>query len=357
MNGRLSGADRVLLRTPSWLGDFVMAEPVLRALCEWGGERVTIAGPPRFLELLDGRFAATRRMPISEREPENVASWRGFDVAILLNGSFRSAWTAFTAGIPARVGFARGGRGLLLTHAFVPAREHGGVPMHIGRAGRYPRYLPRPFGAACVELATWIGLTVRERSPRLLVSTRARDAANERLRRAGLAVGEPFVLVNAGARPDSAKGFPPDRLAAALDACAADTPLPFVLACAPDEEPNARETAALVRRARVVRLDEPAVGLPELVFLSSAARLVVTTDSGPRHLAQAFETPTVVLCGPTDPRHTAEHGANVRVLRVSVPCGPCHREQCALIGEPHHLCMKSIEPDAIAGAMLSAARG
>jgi heptosyltransferase-2 len=350
MSGRLSDLDRVLVRTPSWLGDFVMAEPVMRALCEWGGERVTLAGPPRFLELLDGRFAAARRKPISGREPEDARSWRGFDFAILLNGSFRSAWTAFTAGIPSRAGFARGGRSVLLTHAFGPARECGGVPAHVGRAGRYPRYLPRPFGQACVELATWLGLTVRERTPRLTVFSRARDAANQRLAQAGLAVGEPFVLVNAGARPDSAKGFPPDRFASALDACAASIALPFVLACGPGEEANARRAAALVRRARIVVLDEPAVGLPELVFLSSAARLAITTDSGPRHLAQAFETPTVVLCGPTDPRHTAEHPANVRVLRVSVPCGPCHRERCPLAGDQHHACMKSIEPVAIARA-------
>jgi heptosyltransferase-2 len=325
-----------------------MAEPVLRGLCEWGGERVTLAGPARLLELLDGRFSTSRRMPISAREPENAPEWRGFDFAILFNGSFRSAWTAFTARIPARAGFARGGRGILLTHAFEPARERGGVPPFLGRAGRFPRYLPRPFGAACVELASWIGLTVCDRSPRLLVSTRARDTANERLVRAGLSAGEPFVLVNAGARPESAKGFPPDRLAAALDACAADTALPFVIACAPGEEANARQAVQHAQRARVVLLDEPAIGLSELVFLSSSAALVITTDSGPRHLAQAFETPTIVLCGPTDPRHTAEHAANVRVLRVSVPCGPCHRERCPLARERNHVCMKSIEPEAIA---------
>lgn len=350
MSGRLADTDRVLLRTPSWLGDFVMAEPVLRALCERGGERVTMSGPARLLELLDGRFPETRRARISEREPEGASDWRGADFAILLNGSFRSAWTAFAAGIPARAGFARGGRSPLLTHAFVPARERGGVPASLGRAGRFPRHLPRPFGAACVELAGWLGLTVRERVPRLLVSDRAREAANERLLRAGLAAGEPFVLVNAGARPGSAKGFPPERLAAALDLCAKRGTLPFVIACAPGEEENARATAALARRARVILLDQPAVGLPELVFLSSAARLVLTTDSGPRHLAQAFDTPTLVLCGPTDPRHTAEHPANVRVLRVTVPCGPCHRERCPLTGERRHVCMKSIEPEAIAHA-------
>jgi heptosyltransferase-2 len=353
MNGRLSARDRVLVRMPSWLGDFVMAEPVVRALCEQGGERVTIAGPARLLELLDGRFPASRRLPITPREPEDESSWRGHDFAILLNGSFRSAWTALTAGIPSRAGFARGGRSLLLTHAFEPARERGGVPPFLGRAGRMPRYLPRPFGSACVELASWIGLTVRERTPRLLVSARARESANERLARAGLAAGESFVLVNAGSRPGSAKGLPPDRLAAAIDACAAELALPFVIACGPGEEENARATATLVRGARSVLLDEPAISLPELVFLSSAAGLVLTTDSGPRHLAHAFATPTVVLCGPTDPRHTAEHPANVRVLRETVPCGPCHRERCPLHGHRAHACMRAIEPIAIAVGAVS----
>lgn len=350
MKGRLIDSDRIIVRAPSWLGDFVMAEPIVRALCERGAERVAIAAPERLLGLIDARFPNAVRLPISTHAPERARTYEGRDCALLLNGSFQSAWSAWSAGVPLRAGFARGGRAPLLTHAIVPARERGGVPAGLGRAGPFPRALPRPFGAACVELAGAIGLTVRARVPRLLVSDRARDRTNERLMGAGLASGERFVLVNAGSRPGSAKGCPPESLSVTLDALARSVACPFVIACAPGEEESARATVALVRRARKIALVEPAVDLAELVFLSSAAALVLTTDNGARHVAQAFATPTLVLCGPTDPRHTAEHPANVRVVRVRVPCGPCHRERCPLQGESHHACMTRIDPAEIVRA-------
>jgi hypothetical protein len=99
---RLSPRDRVILRTPSWLGDFVMAEPVVRALhahhARAGTEsRLAIAGPGRLLALFDDRFARVQRVPLGRDGREDPAAWRGRDLALLLNGSWRSAWTAFAA--------------------------------------------------------------------------------------------------------------------------------------------------------------------------------------------------------------------------------------------------------------------
>lgn len=357
MSTRITARDRVLVRAPSWLGDFVMAEPVVRALYEHhheaGAERMlSIAGPARFLALLDGRFAGMQRLAISPASPERARDWRDHDAALLLNGSLRSAWSAFIAGIPLRAGFARGGRSPLLTQAFTPARELGATPIGLGRNGSFPRFLPRPFGAACFELAAWIGIRVRDRDPRLLVSERARDDTVRRLAAAGLANGEPFVLVNAGSRAGSAKGLPAEVLAPALDEIARSHDLPFVIACASGEEDSARVTAGSSSRARTILLDPPAVDLPALVFLSSVARLVLGADGGARHVAQALGAPCVAVCGPTDPRHTAEHHADVCVVRIVVPCGPCHREICPLAGEAHHACMKKIPAGAIARAAL-----
>ncbi len=361
MTGRLSLADRVLVRVPSWLGDFVMAEPSIRALCE-RQERspttgsVSLAGPARLLELLDGRFPLAHRLPTSEREPESAHPWREHDSAILLDGSFRTARRACSARIPLRAGFASGGRGLLLTHPFTPAAERGGVPLGLGRAGRFPRRMPRPFGAACAELLSWIGAPVASRRPRILASEKARLAIDVRLTRAGLGAGEPFVLANAGARPDSAKRYPAERFAAALDDLAKRLPLPIVIACATGEEENARATAARCALARTILLDQPAVTLPELVALTSAAKLVLGPDSGPRHLAEALDVPCVAVCGPTDPRHTAEHGPRTRVLSVEVPCGPCHREVCPIPGDPNHACMRRLAPADVASAAVELLR-
>lgn len=338
---------RTIVRMPSWLGDCVMAEPALRALHESfrpHAERMTIAAPERWLALFDGRFAAAKRVAISAREPEDPAVYRSHDTAIFLNGSWRSPWCALRAGVPRRVGFASGARSLVLTDAFTPARERGGVPLGLGTVARWPRPLARPFGQTCAELAAWLGVPVRERTPRLLVSMRARERTNERLARAGLAPGAPFVLVNAGGRPGSAKAFPPENLARVLDEIAGNArELALVIACAPGEEASARACAAACTRAKPLLLDAPPIELAELVALCAAARLLVTADSGPRHLAHAFGVPSVVLAGPTDPRHTAEYESVVFVARTTVPCGPCHRETCPIRGERNHACMRGID--------------
>ncbi|MBM4436299.1 MAG: hypothetical protein FJ029_03495, partial [Actinobacteria bacterium] len=189
---RLGPSDRVLVRAPSHLGDFVMAEPALRALYEEREEAGSAAGlafaaPGRLLALLDGRFPAAQRLP-TEDPPR--PGWGTRDAVIFLDGSWRSAWTALRAGIPLRAGFASGGRSLVLTHAFTPARERGETPLGIGRAGSFPRRLPRPFPAACREIVGWLGVSVRDPRPRLLVDSAARSRAEELLVKAGLPAGE-----------------------------------------------------------------------------------------------------------------------------------------------------------------------
>jgi ADP-heptose:LPS heptosyltransferase len=92
------------------------------------------------------------------------------------------------------------------------------------------------------------------------------------------------------------------------------------------------------------------VDLPELVSLAARARLVLAPDNGVRHVAVAAGASVVTFCGPTDPRHTADHLERQRVLRVEVPCGPCHLERCPLGGEEHHACLRGLDPDAIVAA-------
>jgi heptosyltransferase-2 len=369
MTGRLTIDDRVLVRMPNWLGDFVMAEPLVRALYErleraGRGERITLAAPGRLLELFDGRFALARRLAVPAHAPIDARTWRGHDAAVLLDGSTRSAWAAFVARIPLRAGFAGGARAALLTDAFTPARERGRTPLGLGIRGQLPRRLPRPFGSSCIELGGWLGIAVSETTPRLAVHAGALARIRARLAQArvGTAASESpstgsggssaagFVLANAGARPASSKAFPAASFAAALDELARESELPIVIACGPGEETNARETARACARARVVLFDDPPVELAELVALTSLAELVVGPDSGPRHLAVALGVPVVAVCGPTDPRHTADHLARTRIVRVEVPCGPCHRERCPLAGDAHELCMHAIDPRAVATA-------
>jgi 3-deoxy-D-manno-octulosonic-acid transferase/heptosyltransferase-1 len=68
--------------------------------------------------------------------------------------------------------------------------------------------------------------------------------------------------------------------------------------------------------------------LRDLACLYRKASLLVTTDSGPMHLAAAMATPVVALFGPTDPARTGPYGKHHTVIRTELPCSPCFLKTC-----------------------------
>jgi len=68
--------------------------------------------------------------------------------------------------------------------------------------------------------------------------------------------------------------------------------------------------------------------LTELAGLYEKAALVISTDTGPMHLAVAVGTPVVALFGPTAPWRTGPHGSGNKVVRIDMPCSPCFKRRC-----------------------------
>ncbi|MEO0651469.1 MAG: glycosyltransferase family 9 protein [Planctomycetota bacterium] len=344
-------AGRVLVRLPSWLGDVVAVEPAASALARAvGEERLSLAAPAHLLPLLDAWLPRARRIEHARRGGERAASWRGHDLAVLFTGSFRSAWTAWRAGIRTRVGWVRDGRGLFLTHGMSPPFERGGVPIGLGVPGAGRRYLPRPVSTSAIELVGVLGVPTARTVARLPLVERA----VERVERAF--GGERGLLLNVGGRAGSAKAWSVD---AWVETCMAlaerGAPRPW-LVCGPGEEGRLEAIARSLRSQgldHALAFDEAPADLPELAALCARAAAVVTMDSGPRHVARAVGAPTVTLFGPTDPRHTLAAGPPERRLRVEVECGPCHREQCLLPEPQAHRCTARLTPESVAQAVLS----
>jgi heptosyltransferase I len=69
--------------------------------------------------------------------------------------------------------------------------------------------------------------------------------------------------------------------------------------------------------------------LIDLVYLYKHALMVITTDSGPMHLAAAVGTPVIALFGPTDPARTGPYGTGHTIIRTDLPCSPCFLKKCA----------------------------
>jgi heptosyltransferase-2 len=313
-----------------------MATPALAALraahprAEIVAEgRPYLAGLVRGLPSLDAFLPEQRKV----RARARALRREGFALAVLLPDSVRSALAPFLARIPVRAGYARDPlRRALLTHA-LPPPEQGGRRVPISMIERYLR-ITRQLG--CPDAGTRTALAV---------DPGAREAVAKRLAEAGLAPGARTLVVTPGASFGSSKLWPPAHFAAACDGIARRHGLAVVLAPGPGEEALAREIAGAME-ARALVLADPPTSLGELVALVSGAALHLGNDTGPRHIAVALGVPTVVLIGPTDPRHTAHQLERQRVLREEVACSPCGLKSCPI----DQRCMTRIAPERVMAA-------
>ena len=123
----------------------------------------------------------------------------------------------------------------------------------------------------------------------------------------------------------------------------------ILILCGPAEAELAQKIAASARQQGTVALsDVTAPACPKMPSLSLGlskalvrrADLLVTTDSGPRHFAAAFERPVVSLFGPTHIAWTETYYSRAIQLQKKVDCGPCQRRVCPL----DHRCMTGLAP-------------
>src|SRR5207302_3717988 len=108
-----------------------------------------------------------------------------------------------------------------------------------------------------------------------------------------------------------------------------------------------RRIARLAARRTVHALAEEPLSLGLTKALVRRASLLVTTDSGPRHFAAAFDRPVVTLFGPTHIAWTETYFAKAINLQKKVPCGPCQLRVCPL----DHRCMKELSPAEVFAAV------
>ncbi|MCD6390070.1 MAG: glycosyltransferase family 9 protein, partial [Desulfobulbaceae bacterium] len=92
--------------------------------------------------------------------------------------------------------------------------------------------------------------------------------------------------------------------------------------------------------------------LKTLAALYERADLVISTDTGPMHIAAAAGTPVVALFGPTAPWRTGPYGKQHQVLRTGISCSPCFKRQCPLEEDQKKRCMKEIPVDRVVDAAL-----
>lgn len=336
---------KIAVFLPNWVGDAVMATPTLRAVRHgFPNAEIVAVLRPYVAEVLDGLDLVNRILKHCPRgKTREIKGWRfvsalrreRFDLALLLPNSFHTAVLAWLSGAKRRVGFDRDGRGWLLTDR-VPPR---------------PKSTPHPVMDEYLKLAAHLGCrnverklelaTLPEDERRLAEFWRGHDP---RLREAGV------VCLNPGGAFGSAKHWPTESFAELARRIADELRHTVLVLCGPAERDEARAITRLAGRANVVSLaDAPlSIGLTKAAVKSS--RLLVTTDSGPRHFAPPFGVPVVTLFGPTHIAWSETYYSKAVHLQIPVECGPCQQRVCPL---GHHRCMKDLRVETVLNASVA----
>ncbi len=314
---------RIMVRAPNWLGDAVMATPFLKRLSEKNpGVFVDVWAKPGLTELFRGAPGVSEVVPLTPKEsPWALARGiraRGYATAYILPPSFSSALGPALAGVPNRIGYGADFRSPLLTRA-LPLDER----FH---------YLRRYLGLIGEE-----GIDVRPGD--LFVPRTSEEETDSFLAKAGARRLINFVAVAPGSRAPARRWFP-DRFASAIDGLGSDR-LDVLLMGAPEDRPYAAEVARLCRRKTIDLCGQTSV--PMAASILSRCRALLTNESGLMHVGWAVGIPLVVVAGPSNPRLTSPFGPQVQILQTrDVPCVPCIRNECFLLGADNKLCLKNI---------------
>ncbi len=374
---------RILVRLPTWVGDFVMATPTLRAIrSRYADARITFLMHPNLRELVRGGDwmdeciewpvgnAETQKRRNTEMVTCPDSYWdlvmalrsQRFDLAVLLPNSFRAAWIAWLSGAKRRAGYDREGRGFLLTER-IPVKNRRGAnrPLPYGRGSVSPapsvpmgtklpvrlgRYVPMPLVKYYADLAEAIGCERPGDRLELFTTADCDKSIQQRLESLGLADRHPLIVISPGAKFGAAKCWMPEGFAAVADRMVETANAAVIVSCGPGEEPIARKIGETMRQTGFI-MDSPLLSLGELKSLIRRSDLLICNDAGPRHIAKAFDVPVVTVFGPTHPDWTATNYEKERLVRIDVDCGPCQQRLCPL---GHHQCMTGVSMDMVFAA-------
>ena len=172
-------------------------------------------------------------------------------------------------------------------------------------------------------------------------------AAEQILIENGIQLDQPFIAINPVAKWPT-KLWAVERFRE-LTECLLGKGFQVVFTGSKEDRPVLDEITCTLR-SPAVRLDGR-TSLKVLAAVYRSARVVVTTDTGPMHLAAAVGTPVVALFGPTAPWRTGPYGEGHVVLRVGVSCSPCFSKSCKTTEFEPMACMNRITVEQVVDAV------
>jgi heptosyltransferase-2 len=329
---------KILIRSTNWIGDAIMTTPAVRTIREnFPDAEIAILAKPWVADV----FAASPHVDeiILYRSDDAHRGLQGlwrlagelrerrFDLAILLQNAFEAALLARLARIPARAGYRRDARSLLLTHPVT-------IDPQLKKIHQVHYYQ---------DLLRQLGLVPGPDELHLALPRPVRHWAKEFVANMGR---RPLIGLNPGAAYGPAKCWPPrkygelavrlhERLGASL----------LVFGTTQDSG-----AAAAIK----ARLPDHVIDLAGKTKLAEAMALIgacdgfVTNDSGLMHVGAALRTPLVAIFGSTDAIATGPYSPRATVVQKDLSCRPCLKPDC----KADFACMEEIGVEEVLAAML-----
>lgn len=334
----------IIVRMPNWIGDLVMATPVLTDLRKAYPEAyITAMCRAPVCDLLkedpeiDELFCFSKTGSFSRRNDKKNTIEKlkqgQYDLGILLTHSLSSAWWFWQGNVKVRLGYDCNGRRLLLSQAVA-------LPNDIERQHLVMTYK---------MLLQPLGIPISHTSPRLFLSDKEVNEARTLLRQHGVTKDSLLIGINPGATYGSAKCWLPERFREVTERLLLD---PDIYVVYFGDQPTTEIVKEICRGLppRVINL-AGLTSLRELAALISVCNVLLTNDSGPMHIADALGTPIVALFGSTSEIVTGPYRTG-KVIHKHVECSPCYQRTCPI----DFRCMKRIQADEVYQEILKAVK-
>ncbi|HTD03169.1 lipopolysaccharide heptosyltransferase II [Undibacterium sp.] len=326
---------RTLVIAPNWIGDAVMAQPLLRLLKQQHPERpIDVLAPAwvapvlRAMQEVDTVLSTPfKHGALQLRERWRFArelKKRGYAEAYVLPNTLKFALIPWLAGIARRVGYKGESRyGLInVMHRDDPAHPRAMVPFYAALASPPSAQLP-------------VGL------PRPALNVGA-DKITSVLNKLGLRQDRLLLAFAPGAEFGNAKRWPTSHFSQLANTVWEEHPdAQIILLGSGKDRAVCEEISALSPAIRSLAGD---TSLDEAVALIAQASAVVSNDSGLLHIASALNRPVIAIYGPTDPDHAPPFSDVARSLSLRLSCAPCKQRECPL---GHHDCMQKLSSDLV----------
>lgn len=330
---------KILVVGPSWVGDMCMAQVLFKMLKRAHPNATLDVLAPQWSEALLSRMPevdTTLVLPFGHGDLQLSAriafgkklKSKGYDWALVLPNSWKSAVIPWAAGIPKRTGWLGEMRYRLLTDYRKLVKAN------------YPLMIQR--FAALVDFDAPI--QSREMLPKPLLE-RNESNAKKVLAKLKLTLDKPVLILCPGAEYGLTKMWPGSHYAAVADQYLTLNWQVWVLGSPNDQDVADDLERSLSTSSPLFRNLVGQTKLGDAADLMTFATKVVANDSGLMHIASALELPTVAIYGSTSPEFTPPLGEETQVVQVAgLECSPCFERTCS---EVHLRCLKDISPERV----------